>query len=195
MNPVRSWFAPLVVLSLALGCGSSGSTSPDATGAAGNGAAGSGAAGSDGTAGTGSAGSGAAGTASACNAIVNSAPAVHPEAAGGPGMASPIPAGGTIVDGTYFLTKYENYKGAASTATYHTVLVFQGATIQLEQTLDADETRATLSLMATGTSFKAFYTCGPELAIGAQLAYDQYTASPTQILLFGKDRVLTLTLQ
>jgi hypothetical protein len=178
------------------GDGSDAATSggPDAAVLGGGGMDGGDASGGAGAGGA-SGGMGGTGGVAACNTFPISAPMVHPVVGGGPGIPVPIAAGGVIVAGTYFLTKYENYKGEASNATYQTVLAIKDGEIQLAQLLNGEETRATLQLTTATNKFKAVYTCGPTLAIGAQLAYDEYTASPTQLLLFGKDRVLTLTLQ
>jgi hypothetical protein len=172
---------------------SAGGGTGGASGGTGGSDAGSADAGAGGSAGdAGTAGAGGAAGAAACNAVAISAPMVHP--ALGVGIA-PLPTGGTIVDGTYFLTKYESFKGdAATTSTYQVVLVIAGSQIQLAQIVNAEETRATLTLTTTTNAFKAFYTC-PSTVMGSQLAYDQYTATPTQLLLYGKERVLTLTLQ
>jgi hypothetical protein len=62
-----------------------------------------------GTAGTGAAGAGGSGGATGpCNALQNVAPAVIPVWVEG---AQPTPAGGTLVDGTYYLTAVSIYTG------------------------------------------------------------------------------------
>lgn len=129
----------------------------------------------------------------ACNATPISAPAVAGTMLTSPPATQPVPAGGTIVDGTYFLTAHETYDAPASGVTYQTVMVIRGSHIELAQIRNAGaEERATLDLTTTGTQFHATTTCP---VVGTVLAYSAYTATPTQLVLFDLPRVATLTLQ
>lgn len=125
----------------------------------------------------------------ACNAVPVTAPPVTGTAGTG---TQPVPMGGTIADGTYFLTAHQTYGSAPSATTYRTVLVFAGSRLDLAQTRNggADE-RATLTVTTSGIQFQTHSTCPP----GQSLSYDSYTATPTQITLFDVPRVVTLTRQ
>jgi hypothetical protein len=181
-NITRACLGPLVLgLSLVLGCGSGNTAGPSGSGSAGA---------------TGTAGSAGSAGATACNAVTIPTTMVHPASATG---NLPGAAGGTLIDGTYVLSNYDVYYTTAAVSTYQVALVIAGTDIQLAQIVDGVETRATLKLMVTPTlpaAFKAFYTCTPGgVGVGAQLAYDEYTATATGLALTGHSRVLTLRLQ
>jgi hypothetical protein len=127
----------------------------------------------------------------ACNDIPIDAPAVAASAGVG---QKPIPAGGTIVDGKYYLTAHEAYGVDPNPANYRTVIVISGAKLQLAQIKDGTESRVTFDVTTTTADkrFHAATTCpGP----GQSLAYDYYTATSDSLLLFDDEKVVTLTLQ
>lgn len=125
----------------------------------------------------------------ACNAVPITAP---PVTGVSETATRPIPAGGTIADGTYFLTAHQTFGAPTAGVTYRAVMVFKGSTIELAQTRNGGaEERATLTLTTTGTKFAAKTTCPP----GSSLSYDSYTATGTTLMLFDDAKVATLTKQ
>jgi hypothetical protein len=101
--------------------------------------------------------------------------------------------GGTIMDGTYFLTAHQTYDSPSAGVTYRTVLVIAGSRIELAQTRNGGpEERASLTLTTNSVRFVAQSTCPLP---SQRLAYDSYTATPTQLTLFDLPRVVTLTRQ
>lgn len=124
-----------------------------------------------------------------CNAVALTAP---PVTGVSETSAQPVPAGGTIADGTYFLTAHQTFGAPSAGVTYRAVMVFKGSTIELAQTRNGGaEERATLTLTTTGTKFAAKTTCPP----GQSLSYDFYTATGTTLMLFDNEKVATLTKQ
>jgi hypothetical protein len=161
---------------------------PGASGETGTG----GTAGTSDTGGTGGAGgTGGTGT-GACNDFsYDDAPTVSPVAA--TELLAPDRTGGKVVDGTYFLTKYEVYNGIdPKPGTYQVVMVIAGSDLELAQLVSGSETRASFMLTTDGTKFAAVTTCpGP----GQSLAYDSYSASDSELVLYDDEKVVTLTLQ
>jgi hypothetical protein len=127
-----------------------------------------------------------------CNTVEIAAPIVHPVAAG---AAMPAPAGGALVDGTYFLTSYDVYEASAAASTYRVVLWIRGADLQLAQLVDGEESHTSLALTTEATTFRAVYFCGPTAIHGSVLPYDHYTATPTALSLHGAHDLLTFTRQ
>jgi hypothetical protein len=130
--------------------------------------------------------------AAGCNDLVLDAPAV--------GFtydlaAPPAPMGGTIADGTYFLTAQVLYE-TASGPTFplgRTKAVIAG-TIWQEMSGDPEpgsvnpDKRTTHALAATGTSLTLTRTCPS----AGQLQSAPYTAEATRITLFVEDRAKTI---
>lgn len=133
-------------------------------------------------------------TTGACNSIAIAAPSVSAtKGVAAAGTLMPTPEGGTLVDGTYFLTAHESFGVDPKPMTYKTVLVFAGGKLELAQIRNnGAEERANFAVTVTKTSFSALSTCP---STGQSLAYDSYTATPTQIRLFDDERVVTLTRQ
>jgi hypothetical protein len=94
----------------------------------------------------------------ACNALVNGATAVTKTQVA---MAPPTLLGGTVVDGTYFLTDYSIFTGPQGATgpmgTVQTTLQITGSTLQVVNS-DSPPTR-TVTLMTSGTGFTAKTSC------------------------------------
>ncbi|HEX3904722.1 MAG TPA: hypothetical protein VH853_17945 [Polyangia bacterium] len=133
-----------------------------------------------GQAGTGVGGAaGGGGAPVACNNLVNSAPLVdknhHAE-------APPVMTGGTIADGTYFLTAMDKYNGETGTSSHQEVWVYSGNTIQVVQ---EDGTHFSLSYVAANNALTYTITC--PAAQAGMMGVSPYTASATQIVSVNSD--------
>jgi hypothetical protein len=107
---------------------------------------------------------------------VNGGPVVGRHTNAGP---PPAMTGGTIVDGTYVLTKIELYNGRTDTGPPHQeTWLFSAGTVQI---LEQDPTVATFSGTYTtkGNTFTLTFTCPPSFAGG--MAAGSYTATATEL--------------
>ena len=122
---------------------------------------------------------GGGGAPGACNNLVNSAQVIdknhHAE-------APPVMTGGTIADGTYFLTAMDKYNGETGTSTHQEVWVYSGNTIQVVQ---QDGTHFTLSYVAANNVLTYTITC-PAAQAGVT-GMSPYTATATQIVSVNSD--------
>ncbi len=172
------------------GSGAGGSAGAGNGGHAGGAAgAGGGVGGTAGGAGAGAAGSGGAGGnggAQACNSLTNSAPVVNKDHDAG---APPTMTGGTVVEGTYYLTKMVQYNGENGNTAHQETFVFSGGTFQAA-TLGG---RFSGTYSTSGTNLTLHVTCP-----AAQTVVMPYTATATQIVSINSDdanEAHTLTLQ
>jgi hypothetical protein len=97
----------------------------------------------------------------ACNALANLGAQV-------PGVlvasAAPAPNGGTLVDGTYVLTKYQVYTGPGGPSgsagnSFASTLVLAGSTYQAVSNQGSGDERVSGAFMTSGTSYTASVTC------------------------------------
>jgi hypothetical protein len=99
----------------------------------------------------------------------------------------PTPLGGTIIDGTYVLTKYEAYPPLS--ATNHTGATFEIAGAMLNLALVSDEFPAGLKGMATlkttGMQLTITWLCGGSGTFG-----QWYTATDTELALIASPGVV-----
>jgi hypothetical protein len=101
----------------------------------------------------------------ACNALVNSAPGVHVVSVP---ANLPTPTGGTIVDGTYYLTENNIYTGpggssGASSGLIRNTYVFQSGLLNAVTWHDGiagDGDRSTWSVHVSGSQLVSAPTCG-----------------------------------
>jgi len=125
------------------------------------------------------------GAANACNDLVNNAPAVTLVAIAD---SPPAALGGTLVDGTYWLTGFNVFTGPGgttdlSTFTANATFVLSGTTMQ--QVLSSNggaEKRYTSTVSTSGTTLYATDTC-PEPVT----EQDPYTATPTKLTIYLDD--------
>ena len=93
-----------------------------------------------------------------CNALANAAPIVSVEQGA---SDPPAPQGGTVVDGTYWLTAAVVYTGPSGptgmTGTAQTTLLVQGGTVQMA-TSGTPATR-TVTFTTSGTDLDSVDTC------------------------------------
>jgi hypothetical protein len=127
-------------------------------------------------------------TGTECNVLVNAAP---PITVGHIDGAPPTPAGGAILDGTYFLTSRTAYRGAASGCAgpgHPEVLIAQGVMVISAgatgvQGVEADNTHGdahyTASLHAAGTTATLTRSCP-----AAQTATGPYSADVVYLALY-----------
>jgi hypothetical protein len=115
----------------------------------------------------------------ACNNLVNGAQVIdknhHAE-------APPVMTGGTIVDGTYFLTAMDKYNGETGTSTHQEVWVYSGNTIQVVQ---QDGTHFSLSYVVANNTLTYTITC--PAAQAGMTGVSAYTATATQIVTVNSD--------
>lgn len=133
-------------------------------------------------------------TAGGCNSVAINAPVITDATGAG---AKPTPAGGTIADGKYFVTAQEYFGQTPPGKTYNVVFEVSGGTANLAQINNSGpEERFTLTLATSGTTFSATASC-PAAVAGKKLDYDQFTATPTSLVLFNPKNgaVVTFTKQ
>jgi len=198
----------LTLTVLVLGCGGSGGggdggvagASGGVAGSAGPGTGGIGAAGANGGtagasgagggtagAGAGGTGGGASGSTGACNTLTVSGNPIMQMAATG---AAPTPTGGTIVDGTYALTRYDVYPPASpSLSPYRATYRITGNQVEVASGGGTIISNLNYTATTTGASWNLTGTCpvSPQTSI-------PYTATATTLLVFdgaGYLQVLT----
>lgn len=119
-----------------------------------------------------------------CNELTNGATDVSPTSDPG---ALPDAKGGTIADGTYFLTEVRTYGGGMLDGTFRrTVVISGGATLlQLVANDSAEpEFHSTSTIVTKGTAVTLTDTCTTEKT-PTPIPYGAYTASDTTIQLFS----------
>jgi hypothetical protein len=161
--------------------GQAGTSAGGHAGTSAGGQAGTSAGGQAGTSAGGHAGgaAGGGGAPVACNNLVNSASVIdknhHAE-------APPVMTGGTIADGTYYLTAMDKYNGETGTSTHQEVWVYSGNTIQVVQ---QDGTHFSLSYVAANNTLTYTITC--PAAQAGMTGVSAYTATATQIVSVNSD--------
>jgi hypothetical protein len=152
------------------GCGSNNPTAPSGTG---------------GVTVLGAGGMGATGGAGAadCPAIENIGDTITQEQASG---AAPTPMGGTVVDGTYVLTRSEAYPPVSANPPGHSKETLRIAGTVLDLAVSSDDfptgytARATFG--ASGTEFSVVFLCGPGAGQSFMMGY---TATATELILIS----------
>jgi hypothetical protein len=91
--------------------------------------------------------------------------------------------GGTIVDGTYFLTAMDKYNGETGTSQHQETWVFSGNTAQVVQ---LDGTRLSLTYVMSSTNVLTYTVTCPAAQAGTT-AMSPYTATPTQLVTVNSD--------
>ena len=168
---MKTLVAALSITCAAAGCGGSG-TGP--RGGAGGGA------GINVGGGGGAAAAGGGGGAG-CSTIQNTGQTVTQEQATG---VAPTPVGGTILDGTYVLTRYESFPPVTVDVPDHSseTLRIAGSTMDVAITSDVYPAgfQGTATLTASGTDVMISWRCG------AGGTFDQqYTATATELVLIS----------
>jgi hypothetical protein len=189
---VSLYFSFAALASLA-GCGSSGTGgAPDGgeRGAAGQASASAGSGGAGGSA----AGSTGAGGATACNSLTLSATAPVATARTG---APPAPAGGTISDGTYVMTKVDVYPPDSSLDLLSETIRVTGNQMEIVAGVGTFVNRVTSTFSTVGTKFVASaITCSDPPGATLATMGTLYTATPTTLISFdGDTTVSTFTKQ
>jgi hypothetical protein len=158
--------------------GHAGTSAGGQAGTSAGGQAGTSAGGHAGGAAGGAAGGGG-GAPGACNNLVNGAQVIdknhHAE-------APPVMTGGTIVDGTYFLTAMDKYNGETGTSTHQETWVFAGNTVQVVQ---QDGTHFSLTYTAANNILTYTITCPASQA--GMTGMSPYTATATQLVTVNSD--------
>ncbi len=120
----------------------------------------------------------------ACNSVTNGATTVS---INNVPAAVPAPMGGTLVDGTYYLTQASVYTGAGGAsgstgATLQASTVLSGGTYQYVQNQNGKGDSATSGTYTTsGTSITVEQTC----PLPSAVPYSGYTATSTSFTLYG----------
>ncbi len=113
-----------------------------------------------------------------CNGLANDAPAVDSTAKSG---TAPTPQGGTVVDGTYFLTTLNEYGSGGPTALgRRSTMVIQGSDMQHvtdEQGIATD--RGSNTFTTSATTFTTNATCPTDAT-----ATSSYTATATTLTFY-----------
>ncbi|HTQ06282.1 MAG TPA: hypothetical protein VMI54_20610 [Polyangiaceae bacterium] len=174
--------------------GSGGEAGGDVAGSGGDTAVGAAGAGNGGQSGAADAAGGTGGTAGgasvACNDVVNGAPLVNKDH---DPAAPPKMTGGTIADGTYYLTKVVQYNGENGNTAQRETWVISGNTIEV---VNLDGTRYSGTYTTSGHELTLTLTC-PASAVGMVPVFS-YTATSTQIVTLQPDdanEAHTMTLQ
>jgi hypothetical protein len=127
-------------------------------------------------------GGGADTSMAACNTVMNGAPVVNIDLATGP---TPTPTGGTVADGTYYVTKVEIYgapgDGGTTNNTYQSTNVVKAGTYNAVTKNDLNPQSA-----STGT----FTTSGSKITIEQSCP----AAGPVPLTAFSSDGVKTVLL-
>jgi hypothetical protein len=114
----------------------------------------------------------------ACNALGNAAPPVTIQQVA---SAPPAPAGGTVADGTYFMTDVSIYTGSngpsGPSGTAQTTIQVSGSTIQVVSS--GQPMTRTVMLATSGSTFTSTDTC-PD----ATVTHGSYSATATTFLIF-----------
>lgn len=105
--------------------------------------------------------------------------------------SAPIPHGGTIADGTYFLTAAKMYGDSLAFASQQTVVVGHGEFQFLVFNSDIDEApiHSTLTYATHGTSLTMTQTC-PSLHEPDLTSFD---ATPTEFTFYSSDGTRTVS--
>ena len=90
--------------------------------------------------------------------------------------------GGTIADGTYFLTAMDKYNGETGTSQHQETWVFSGNTIQVVM---LDGSRLSLTYVAANNAVTYTITCPASQA--GTIGVSPYTATATQIVTVNAD--------
>jgi hypothetical protein len=156
-------------LSAGPGCGGNSPTSP--TG------------GSSGIMGLGGAGATGGASGAGCSAIENVGDTITQEQASG---TPPAPMGGTILDGTYALTRSQAYPPVTADPPAHTKETIQIAGTVLDIAVMSDDFpngfTARANIGAAGTEMTALYLCGPGAGASFMMGY---TATATELILIS----------
>jgi predicted dienelactone hydrolase len=126
----------------------------------------------------------------ACNSVVNDAPVVSPTLITG---ALPVGMGGPIVEGTYFLTKYETNTSIPTTLMLRVTVVIAGSTLQVVQEFSGGApTRTTFTMATSGNQITLTPTCrsGPP---DTSPTWTSYTATPASYTLYAGQAGVALT--
>ena len=128
----------------------------------------------------GAAGLGATGG-TGCSAIENVGDTVTQEQASG---ALPAPMGGTVLDGTYVLTRSQAYPPVTADIPAHTKETLQIAGTVLDVAVTSDDFpsgfTARANFGASGTEISVLYLCGPGAGASFMMGY---TATATELVL------------
>lgn len=135
----------------------------------------------------------------ACNTLVNEGPGIPEEEVSG---TPPTMTGGTLPDGTYILTKREDYDGSCNCSQRRKlVVVGNRMDIVTQEDENAPEVRATATLSFAGNEVTMTFTCGPAELLGKSMVL-KYTVSagpPTTYQTYddngGKSQLETYTKQ
>jgi hypothetical protein len=113
----------------------------------------------------------------ACNTLTNAAPSVTIDQVA---MDPPAPEGGTIADGTYWMTSVAIYTGAdgptGATGAAQTTIAITGATIQVVSA--GEPATRTVTLATSGASYTSTDTC-PDTTI----VQGGYTATASTLVI------------
>jgi hypothetical protein len=126
----------------------------------------------------------------ACNTLANTAPTIVSENITG---TAPVPAGGTIAEGTYYLLSVKNYGAAIPDTSFKDTLAFSNGTqydVSFMEEGVAEPTRESAIFTAAGTTFTRSFTC-PK----GETRVRQYTATDKTFTLFSSGVVFLYTKQ
>lgn len=131
----------------------------------------------------------AATDAGSCNTVVNGAAVVGEVAGVG---ATPAGAGGTIVDGTYFLTKHEVYLPDTPDANSRrrTAVIAGNSLMIVQNDTGKPEERIAATFVAAASNLALTVTCPAAASVAIP-----YTATPTTFTLHDKNDIFTYTKQ
>ncbi len=131
-------------------------------------------------------GSGSTGGAGPCNTLVNNAPMVSKNVNAG---AAPTMTGGTLMDGTWFLTRMDRYNNSTGSSTHRETWVFSGSQAQIvtDKSTDATQKHFSATYAISGSTLTLSVTCPMQLTLMSAFTA---TATTLQVINSGDSNEL-----
>jgi hypothetical protein len=128
--------------------------------------------------GSGGVGGGAGG---ACNSLANNAPTVSKMTNAGP---PPAMTGGTLMDGTWFLTGMDRYNGSTGSSSHKETWVFTGNKVEIVtfKSTDSVEKHYSATYTISGTTVVLTVNCPMSLTLN-----NPFTATATKLQVINSD--------
>jgi hypothetical protein len=116
-----------------------------------------------------------------CNALVNGAPSVSKVSNAGP---PPTMTGGTLMDGTWFLTSMDRYNNSTGSSTHRETWVFSGSNVQIAtfKSTDGIQKNYSATYSTSGNQVTLSVTCPMTATL-----VSAFTASATTLQVINSD--------
>jgi hypothetical protein len=122
---------------------------------------------------------GGGGAAVTCDSFPNPGTAVTPVSKAGP---PPAMTGGTLVEGTYVLTAWEEYNNNSNSRTHNETFVFANGVMKHVESKDGTESILAGTYTTSGTTMTWNIKCPQAISISVK-----YTATPTSMAFIAPD--------